>query len=169
MIEFETPRTYKESVDLFRIGHREVDANPDGIDFSGPFFETLSLLGLFTREAALDTSSSVHAAGMDSVVANTDTAMGHVWLVSPANTRNDQLSAGADWLRVNLAATGLGLGFHPLSQALQEYPEMAKPYAEIHQRLAPEGGTVQMLARIGYGQVVSPSPRWPLDAKIARA
>ena len=169
MIEFETPRTYKESVDLFRIGHREVDANPDGIDFSGPFFETLSLFGLFTREAALDTSSSVHAAGMDSVVANTDTAMGHVWLVSPANTRNDQLAAGADWLRVNLAATGLGLGFQPLSQALQEFPEMASLYAEIHQRLAPQGGTVQMLARIGYGPVVPPSPRWPLDAKIAGA
>ena len=31
-IEIETPRTYKESVDLFRIGRAEVDANPDGID-----------------------------------------------------------------------------------------------------------------------------------------
>ena len=34
-IEFATPRTYKESVDLFRIGHREVDADPDGIDLIG--------------------------------------------------------------------------------------------------------------------------------------
>ncbi|OZA00436.1 MAG: twin-arginine translocation pathway signal protein, partial [Rhodobacterales bacterium 17-64-5] len=40
-IEIETPRTYKESVDLFRIGRAEVDANPDGIDFTGPLFETL--------------------------------------------------------------------------------------------------------------------------------
>jgi hypothetical protein len=168
-IEVETPRTFKESVDLFRIGHREVDANPDGIDFSGPLFETLALLGMFTREAALDTSSSAYKSGLDAVFANTDTAMGHVWLVSPANTRKDQIAAGADWLRVNLAATGLGLATQPLSQALQEYPEMAKHYAEIHERLAPQGGTVQMFARIGYGPEVAPSPRWPLDAKIAES
>ena len=168
-IEIETPRTFKESVDLFRIGHKEVDANPDGIDFSGPLFETLGMLGLFTREAALDTSSSAYKSGLDAVFANTDTAMGHVWLVSSANTRKDQIAAGADWLRVNLAATGLGLGFQPLSQALQEYPEMARHYAEIHERLAPQGGTVQMFARIGYGPEVAPSPRWPLDAKIAQS
>jgi hypothetical protein len=35
LVEIETPHTYKESVDLFRIGRREVDANPDGIDFTG--------------------------------------------------------------------------------------------------------------------------------------
>jgi hypothetical protein len=168
-IEIETPRTYKESVDLFRIGSREIDANPDGIDFSGPLFETLARLGMFTRASALDTSSSAYKAGLDAVYANTDTAMGHIWLVSPANTRQEQIAAGADWLRVNLAATGLGLATQPLSQALQEYPEMAKPYAEIHDRLAPEGGTVQMFARIGYGSATAPSPRWPLDTKIVKS
>jgi hypothetical protein len=56
----------------------------------------------------------------------------------------------------------------PLSQALQEYPEMAVPYGEIHSRLAPRGGTVQMFARIGYGPEVTPSPRWPLEAKILK-
>jgi hypothetical protein len=167
-IEIETPRTYQESVDLFRIGHREIDANPDGIDFRGPLFETLRLLGLFTRETATDTASSAYSAGIDAVYANADTAMGHIWLVTAANTRRDQIAAGADWVRVNLAATGIGLGTQPLSQALQEYPEMAKLYAGMHNRLAPAGGTVQMFARIGYGPRVEPSPRWPLEAKIAR-
>jgi hypothetical protein len=168
-IEIETPRTFKESVDLFRIGHREVDANPDGIDFTGPLFETLGLLGLFTRQAALDPASSAFKAGLDAVYANTDTAMGHIWLVSDANTREDQIAAGADWLRVNLAATGSGLAMQPLSQALQEYAEMAQLYAAIHDRLAPAGGTVQMFARIGYGPTAAPSPRWPLEAKIVKA
>ena len=168
-IEFVTPRTFKESVDLFRIGHREVDANPDGIDFSGPMFETLGLLGLFTREAALDPSSSAHKAGLDSVNANVDTAMGHIWLVSAGNSRAEQIAAGADWLRVNLAATGIGLAMQPLSQALQEFPEMAELYTGIHRRLAPDGGTVQMFGRIGYGPSVAPSPRWPLEAKIVKA
>lgn len=165
-IEIETPRTYKESVDLFRIGRAEVDANPDGIDFTGPLFETMGATGLFTREVALDTSSQAYKAGLDAVYTNTDTAMGLVWLVTPGNSRADQIATGADWLRVNLAATGLGVAFQPLSQALQEYPEMAPLYTDLHARLAPSGGTVQMLARIGYGPTVAPSPRWPLEAKV---
>lgn len=92
--------------------------------------------------------------------------MGHLWMVTDGNARSDQIMAGADWLRVNLACTAEGLAFQPLSQALQEYPEMAELYATTHQLLAPDGGTVQMLARIGYGPEVPVSPRWPIDAKL---
>ncbi|WP_299421264.1 twin-arginine translocation pathway signal protein [uncultured Shimia sp.] len=167
-IEVETPNTYQESVDLFRIGHREVNANPDGIDFSGPLFESLHLTGMFTRETATDTSSTAYKAGLDAVFANTDTAMGHIWLATETNTRVDQIIAGQNWVRVNLATTALGLGLQPLSQVLQEYPEMDSAYHTIHNRLAPNGGTVQMLGRIGYGPRVAPSPRWPLEAKLAQ-
>jgi hypothetical protein len=168
-IEVETPHTYQESVDLFRIGRREVDANPDGIDFSGPMFESMHLTGMFTREIAADPTSFAFKAGMDAVYANADTAMGHVWLITADNSRETQIATGADWLRVNLAATAQGLGFQPLSQALQEFPEMAGPYDQVHERLAPEGGTVQMLSRIGYGPVVGNSPRWPLESRIMNA
>ena len=166
MIEIETPHTYKESVDLFRIGKREVNANPDGIDFSGPLMETLALTGIMTREAALDSSSTTYKEGIKAVLSNTETAMGHIWLTTPGNSRREQILAGGDWLRVNLAATAAGLGLQPLSQALQEYPEMAALYAETHGKLAPDGGTVQMLGRIGYGPRVEASPRWPIDARI---
>lgn len=165
-IEIETPHTYKESVDLMRIGKAEVNANPDGIDFSGALFESLSLVGVMTRDSLLDTTSTGYREGMKAVLANTETAMGHLWMVTKANTRRDQIAAGADWLRVNLACTAEGLGFQPLSQALQEYSEMAEIYATTHERLAPGGGTVQMLARIGYGSNVPVSPRWPIEAKI---
>jgi hypothetical protein len=168
-IEIETPLTYKESVDLFRIGRAEVDANPDGIDFTGPLFETLAATGLMTRERALDPSSQAYKAGLAAVFANTDTAMGHVWLVSRDNNRATQIATGADWVRVNLAATAAGVAFHPLSQIVQEYPEMAKLFAQIHGKLAPDGGTVQMLARIGYAPAPSPSPRWPLETRIINA
>lgn len=169
LIEIETPHTYKESVDLMRIGKAEVNANPDGIDFSGAMFDALSMVGVMTREALLDTSSTGYLEGVKAVTANTKTAMGHLWMVTKGNRRRDQIMAGADWLRVNLACTAEGLGFQPLSQALQEYPEMAELYATTHQRLAPDGGTVQMLARIGYGPEVPVSPRWPIDAKIGSA
>lgn len=165
-VEIETPHTYKESVDLFRIGKSEINANPDGIAFPGPFYETLGLLGMFTREAALDTSSSSYQQGIDTVLGSIRASMGHLWIVTPGNSREDQIRTGRDWVRANLAATALGLAFQPLSQALQEYPEMADHYAAVHKRLAPDGGTVQMLARIGYGPSIKASPRWPLETRL---
>jgi hypothetical protein len=166
VIEFATPHTLKESVDLFRIGAREVDANPDGIDFSGPMFESLRLTGLFSREASLDPDSFPSRSAIDLVTQNMQSGMAYVWHVTPTNTRADQIRAGQDWVRINLAGTALGIGMQPLSQALQEFPEMAPLYARVHEMLAPDGGTVQMWARLGYGPQVGPSPRWPLDAKI---
>ena len=99
---------------------------------------------------------------------NANTAMGHIWMVTKGNSREEQIAAGRDWVRVNLAATAQGIGFQPLSQALQEYPEMAEIYKTVHGRFAPEGGTVQMLSRVGYGPSVPVSPRWPLEAKIIK-
>lgn len=165
-IEIDTPRTYAESVDLFRIGKYEINQNPDGIDFSGAFFDSLYAAGLFTREAASDVNSSVYDQGIDAVMANADSAMGYVWLVTDGNSRHDQISTGRQWLRTNLTATANGIATQPLSQALQEYPEMAQKFAQIHKYLNAEGKVVQMFARLGYAARVAQSPRWPIEAKI---
>lgn len=168
-IEFDTPHTYKESVDLFRIGKAEVNANPDGLDFSGAKWDTLRLAGLFTREGALDRDGFSYRSGLDMVSRTARTGMAYLWLTTPGNTRAEQIMAGRDWVRVNLAATALGLGVQPMSQALQEFPEMSDLYGQVHEMLAPAGGTVQMLGRLGYGPDVPESPRWPLDAKLQEA
>jgi hypothetical protein len=139
-----------------------------GIDFSGPMFESLRLTGLFTREQSLDPNSMPSRSAIDMITQNMQTGMAHLWQVTPTNTRIDQIRAGQDWVRLNLAATALGIGMQPLSQALQEFPEMAPLYDKVHEMLAPAGGTVQMWARLGYGPTMGPSPRWPLDAKIVR-
>ena len=165
-IELETPHTHKESVDLFRIGKREINENPDGIELPGVGIELMHNVGLFTRETALDTSSTAFQQGAAAVLDPLTTSMGFVWSVTDTNTRRDQISAGRDWLRMNLAATAEGIGFHPLSQCVQEYEEMATLYGQVHDRLAPEGGTVQMLCRIGYGPQVGPTPRWPLETRM---
>ncbi|WP_019956549.1 Acg family FMN-binding oxidoreductase [Yoonia vestfoldensis] len=166
IVEIETPHTFQESVDLFRIGKAEVEANPDGIDFSGPLFETLGAFGLMTRAAMADPTTSMFAQGKAAVLANTETAMGHLWQATRGNTRADQIIAGRDWLRLNLAATAAGVAMQPLSQALQEFPEMALHYEAAHALLAQDGETLQMLCRLGYGQTIAPSPRWPLEAKL---
>jgi hypothetical protein len=168
-IEIETPRTYKESVDLFRIGKAEINANPDGIDFSGAAYESLAVAGLFNREVALDTSSISYLEGINSIMASADTAVAYVWLTTDTNTRVDQLNAGRDWLRINLMTTELGIGVHPMSQCLQEYPEMDNQFADMQQLLQVEGKTIQMLGRLGYAAPVPRSPRWSIESKIIKA
>ena len=97
--------------------------------------------------------------------------MGYVWLTTENNTRIDQLNVGANWLRINLKTTELGLGVHPLSQALQEYPEMSALFDEIHSKLgitanADNGPRVQMFARLGYGPTVAKTPRWKIETRM---
>ena len=107
--------------------------------------------------------------GMESQRATYGSIPAALWIVTPSNTRLDQLTAGRAYVRANLRATLLGLAMHPASQSLQEFPEMREPLSRAHQLLAPRGGRVQMLARVGYGPQVPPSPRWPLQAKLVQA
>ncbi|MEM1317029.1 MAG: twin-arginine translocation pathway signal protein [Pseudomonadota bacterium] len=165
-IEMETPHTHKESVDVFRIGAKEVIANPDGIDLSGPMMEALSAVGMLRRDDMMHPGQTGFEQGREAVLGPLRTGMAYMWMVSPANDRASQIAAGRDWVRVNLACTREGVDMQPNSQALQEYPEMAALYAKVHEMWADDGGTVQMLLRLGYGETVLASPRWPLEAKL---
>ncbi len=165
-VEVGTPRTLMESVDLMRIGKAEIEAAPDGIDIGGAFPELLKLAGVLTRETLGDPGSEAFRQGLALYDEIIHSAMAHLWITTPGNSRREQLETGRDWLRINLAATAEGLGLHPLSQALQEYPEMAPLFAEVHRELDAAGGRVQILARLGYGPEVPPSPRWPLETRM---
>lgn len=166
MTEMHTPRTLKESVDLFRIGKAEINANPDGIDLGGPFLETLAIAGILTREAQLDPQSTAFTEGVRMYHEMLNATPSYVYLTTPSNTRVDQIDAGRRWLRLNLMTTSMGLSLQPVSQALQEFEEMRPHYTKIHEMLATPGHTVQMLGRLGYGPETGPSPRWPLETRI---
>lgn len=165
-IEVETPRALQESIDVMRIGRREIETAPDGLMLAGPLMEALSIAGVLTRAKMADPASVAFAQTRDFQKPLIETAMAYATIVTEGNARLDQIAAGRAYMRQNLAATAQGVCMQPLSQALQEYPEMAGPYAEAHALLAPEGGTVQMLARLGYGKGAKPAPRWPLEAKL---
>lgn len=166
MVETSTPRTMKESVDLFRIGKAEIEASPDGIDLGGPFLETLSLAGVLTREKQMDPDSLAHREGIRMYETMLNATPNYAVLTTAGNDRLDQIEAGRRWVRLNLETTRLGLALHPVSQALQEFPEMEAHHREVHDALAEPGETVQMLGRLGHGPEVARTPRWPLEAKL---
>lgn len=167
MIEAATARTWMESVDLMRIGRAEIEANPDGIALGGAIMDALAMAGQVTRAKLADPSATAFKMGVDRYRSMLEQTSSYLWISTPANTRADQVAAGWAYVRVNLAATAGGIAVHPVSQALQEFPEMAGELDGLHRRLgiaAP--ARVQMLARIGYAAAVEPAVRWPLDAKV---
>lgn len=168
MVETLTPHTMKESVDLMRLGKSEINALPDGIDMGGPFLEGLMVAGLMTRDALEDPDSVAFQQGIDIYREMLNATPAYAVLTSETNTRADQIEAGRRWLRLNLTTTRMGLALHPVSQALQEYSEMAPHYQAAHAMLAPKGHTVQMLGRLGYGPMTPRTPRWPVEAKLTR-
>ena len=160
-------RTNMESVRLMRIGHDEIDANPDGISLSGPMIEATGLLGMTSRSAIADQQSTAFKIGLDGLVKTYGSVPAVIWIATPTNDRAAQLEAGRLYARANLRATALGLAMHPMSQTLQEYPEMAAHFATVHKTLGVLGGArIQMLARLGYAPPVDPAPRWPLRSHI---
>ena len=168
-VETYTPRTMQESIDLMRIGKAEIEANPDGIDLGGFPLELFAKLGFVDREQMADQSSTAFRQGLEMYRELMFSAMGYVWVVTPDNSRVSQLEAGRIWMRLNLRTTKAGIALHPLSQALQEYPEMAGLYAELHEKLAVVAPSrIQMFGRIGYGPAIRPSPRWQVETRVRR-
>jgi hypothetical protein len=124
----------------------------------------LSAVGQISRKALADTTSSAYRIGYQRYETMLAASPAYIWIATSGNSREEQLAAGRAYVRANLAATLADLSMHPVSQALQEYQEMAAVRSEIHALLGKNN--VQMLARIGYGTVPEPTPRWPLEAKL---
>jgi hypothetical protein len=167
MTELETRRTWQESVDLMRIGRAEIEANPDGISIGGPVPEAMALAGQLTRQQIATKGTPAYAGSIDRYRPIMASAVAYTWITTRGNARLDQLATGCSYVRMNLEASRQGLGFHPVSQGLQEFPEMARSLSELHAAIgAQPGERVQMLMRLGYGSEVARTPRWPLQSRL---
>lgn len=170
-VELTTPRTVLESFRVLRVGPREIAQHRDGLSVNDPLVRLVTALGLFDRSAAPAPGDRAIQSQLSDFDAKIDTTPAFYWLVSEGNERVTQLNAGRAWVRAQLAATSRGLAMQPISQALQEYPEMQALHREVHaliQAHAP-GRTVQMWARLGYAPEVQPAPRRDLQALILKA
>lgn len=170
-IELVTPRTILESFKVLRVGPREIAENRDGLSINTPMVRALTALGLFDRGKAPgpdDTATTGQIKDFNTKIAATPAFF---WMVTEGNDRKTQVNAGRAYARAQLAATAHGLSMQPLSQALQEYPEQARPYANIHALLEapPPRYTVQMWTRLGYAPVIGPAPRRGVEAHLIKA
>ena len=170
-IELVTPRTIMESYKVLRVGPAEIARHRDGLSINSPMLRAFAAVGLFDRTKAPGPDDYATTGQIKDFNAKIASTPAFFWMVTEGNDRKTQVNAGRAYARAQLAATAQGLSMQPLSQALQEYPEQAKPYAEIHALLqAPQPrATVQMWTRLGYAPAVQPAPRRGLDAHVMRA
>jgi len=168
-IELTTPRTVLESLNVMRVGAAEVAKHRDGLTMMDPSVVWLTRLGLFDRSKAPAPDSYATTSQLKEFAAKLESTPGFLWIVSDGNGRETQVRAGRAYARVQLAATAHGVAMQPLSQALQEYPEQAGPYADIHRLLGARtpAQTVQMWARVGHAPEVPPAPRRGLAAQLS--
>ncbi len=170
MIELQTQRTWMETVNLMRIGKSEIEANPDGVSIGGVMLEALAMAGQISREEIGRPGSRAHGTSIDRYRPIMASAMAYAWIVTEGNLRIDQLATGYSYVRMNLHAARDGVGFHPASQALQEFPEMAQSFLDVHAALGVQKGQrVQMLMRLGYGAGSAKTPRWPMERHLIGA
>ena len=172
--ELATPETMMESMNLLRVGSAEINQYRDGIVIDSLFLVMLDKLGLFDRSKPAPTDSKIFKRQIDDFNRSIDSTPAFYVQTSADNTRLSQIDAGRSYVKAQLCATKLGLTMHPLSQGLQEYPEVESVYNEMHRLINEKnqssGQTVQMLTRIGYPsadtRLTGPSPRRGLQAHL---
>jgi hypothetical protein len=168
-VETNTHRTYDETLRWFRFSDEEISSFRDGLSLPS---NATSGLKRFLAEKFLISRENWHSdknrkVAIDLFRDQVGSARALVWLSTSENTMRDWVLVGRDYARLQLAVTSLGLAMHPMSQALQEYAEMA----DLRTRLGAElrthpGQTVQMLARLGRSSYAYKSPRRPIAAMI---
>jgi len=167
--ELVTPRTIMESLNVLRVGAAEIEQYRDGLAVLDTATVLLVRLGLFDRSKVPAPDDLAISSQIDDFNDKLDSTPAFLWMTTQGNDRHTQVNAGRAYARIQLAATAHDVVMHPLSQALQEYPEQAQPYADIHRLLKapPPSYTVQMWARVGFAAPVEPAPRRGLSRQLA--
>jgi nitroreductase len=165
-VEWETAHTREESIKVMRFSKQQTNEDPWGLAIPSVAIEALHAAGIITREKMRKPGTLAYNGSLNGYINACHASSAFMWLTTPKNDRWSQVETGRSWVRMHLKATELGLGFHPLSQALQEFPEMAAQYQHAHDALAPSGGTVQMLVRLGYAASPPEAPRERLQTKL---
>jgi nitroreductase len=154
-----------EGSELFRPNEWQKNEFRYGFTMEG---QGLSALNVHVLQALISLFPSMNSpeASRDSFLSQTESAVentpAYALITSKGNSRTEQVESGILYSRFLLTATDMGYAMQPLSQATEEYPEMAGLYKEIHEEYAEEGETIQMLIRVGVPEKEVP-PTMRLD------
>jgi nitroreductase len=158
--------TWEETNEWFRFSDNEIAAKGDGLNAYTSGVADLPLLAFRAfvrpRNWHLRFNRAGYLAPFGKAVRSTQALF---TLVTPTNTMTDWITTGRSYLRAQLTAAGYDLRFHPISQTLQEFPQMdlLRERMSALVGVAPPG-KLQMLVRVGHTRPPALSPRRDLQS-----
>jgi len=151
-IEAEVTRVMDESNVIFRANEYQKNKYRYGYSVEGQgtsgFMKNI-LQGIVTLFPSMNTGKAASQNFINYTRTSVNNTPAYAMIVSTDNSRAEQVKSGMLYSKLVLTGHTFGLVMQPLSQILEEYPEMQVPYTEFKQAYAPNGGTVQMLFRVG--------------------
>jgi hypothetical protein len=141
-----------ESAEIFRANEREKNEFRDGFSVEGQGASGIMrhiLQGAVTLFPSLNEGKAASKQFIKSTLDSVNSTPAYALIISEDNSRMNQVRSGMLYSRLILTAHRQGLAMQPLSQVLEEYPQMSRLYGGIHQRYAAGGQTIQMLVRVG--------------------
>lgn len=151
-IEGNTPRVMKETEEIFRPNEYQKNKYRYGFSVEGQGTKGIMkclMQTIVTLFPSMNRGKAQRDTFISSAKTSIDSTPGYLMLITKDNSRKSQIESGMFYSQCILKAHNQGLALQPLSQPLEEYPEMKKPYDSLHTKYS-NGGTIQMLLRVGY-------------------
>lgn len=151
-IEAGVTRVMKESEIIFRANEYQKNKFRYGFSVEGKGTSGLMrhlMQGLVTLFPSMNSGQAAENMFIKSAQTSVDNTPAYAMIITKDNSRSSQIQSGMLYSKLTLTAHRLGFVVQPLSQALEEYPEMKEPYNSIHHDYASDGGTIQVLVRLG--------------------
>lgn len=151
-VEAGVSRVMEESERIFRANEYDKNRYRYGFSMEGQGttgFMKHVMQGVVTLVPSMNQGKAASERFVQSTQAAVDHTPAYAMIRSRDNSRESQIESGMLYSRLVLQAHALGLAVQPLSQVLEEYAEMGAVYQAIHRDYAPQGGTLQMLVRVG--------------------
>jgi hypothetical protein len=145
-------RVMNESGNLFRVNEREKNMYRYGFSFEGSGMSGITMQALQTLVTVFPGMNSPETSKkmfLDQTDLAAENNSGFFLIVTSTNDRVSQFHAGILYSKMQLEAGSRGLAVQPMTQSIEEYPEMIPTHNEIHKEMVNEGETIQMLFRIG--------------------
>jgi hypothetical protein len=170
-IEAGVERVMEESNTIFRANEYQKNKYRYGYSVEGQGttgFKKNLLQGLLTIFPSLNSGKGASRNFINYTKTSVDNTPAYAMIITAGNSRIEQVESGMLYSRLVLTGHTLGLAMQPLSQVLEEYPEMKTLYDKFKQTYAPQNGTVQMLFRVGKPVISAPlSMRQDVKSLIA--
>jgi len=158
-VEAGTERVMDESNRIFRANETAKNKYRYGYSVEGQGISGMKKLfvqSLVTLFPSMNSGKDASQNFINYTKQSVDHTSAYILIFSANNSRTAQVMSGMLYSDLVLTGHTLQLAVQPLSQVLEEYPEMHTLYSEFYQKYASNGTTIQMLVRIGQPEKSTP-------------